>query len=162
MTSTPAPGITLTINGQEQTLNVDPGTPLLLALRNDAGLVSVRYGCGIGRCGACTVLVDGEPVQACTIRTGDVRGAEVRTVEGLAAGDDLHPVQQAFLDLQAAQCGYCIPGIIMRSVALLRQQPHPTRDGIREALDGHLCRCGTHVRILNAIERAATLLEAPE
>ena len=157
MTAPPESGIPIILNGTRRTLDVAEETPLLLALRNHAGLVSVRYGCGLGLCGACTVLIDGAPGQACVVRTGDVESAEVTTLEGLGTEEDIHPIQQAFLDLQAAQCGYCIPGTIMRTAALPQRDPNPSRQDFRDALDGHLCRCGTHVRILDAVARAATL-----
>lgn len=150
--------VALTVNGRTVVTEAVAETPLLYVLRNDAGLHSVRYGCGISRCGACTVLLDGEPVRSCGISVGEVAGRSVVTVEGLGTASRLHPVQQAFLDEQAAQCGYCLSGMIMEAVALLDRTPLPTEAEIRSALDGTLCRCGAHVRIIRAIQRAAGML----
>jgi nicotinate dehydrogenase subunit A len=143
----------ITINGGERDVHASPDTPLLYALRNDLGLVAAKYGCGFGRCGACTVHLDGEAAYACMVSVGEVDGREVTTLEGLGSRESLHPLQQAFLDEQAAQCGYCIPGIIMTVAALLERDPHPDDDAIRSALEGTLCRCGAHDRILRAIRR---------
>ena len=129
--------------------------PLLLLLREHFGLTGAKFGCGVGICGACTVIVDGEAARACILRSGDVEGRSVRTVEGLAGADALHPVQQAWLDLAVPQCGYCQSGQIMSAVALLERTPDPTEDDIDMALDGNLCRCGTYPRIRAAILRAA-------
>lgn len=128
---------------------------LLDVLREALGLVGTKYGCGVGLCGACTVLVDGEPARACLLRPADVGARRVVTVEGLARGDRLHPVQQAWLDEAVPQCGYCQAGQIVATVALLRRAPRPTDAQIDEALVGHLCRCGTHARIRRAVRRAA-------
>src|SRR6185295_19740721 len=132
-----------------------PDTPLVYALRNDLQLKGTRFGCGTGHCGACTVLVDGRPVQSCEAPLWSAAGKEVTTVEGLGSRDKPHPLQQAFLDEQAAQCGYCINGILMNAAALLRENKNPTDEEIAAALDRNLCRCGTHVRILRAIRKAA-------
>lgn len=147
--------ITLQVNGETRTVAADPETPLLYALRNDLGLTGTRYGCGLGQCGACTVIIDGKPVQSCDLPVSAAVGKTITTVEALARGNQLHPLQQAFIDEQAAQCGYCASGILMSAKALLDSNPDPSDADIRAALDGNLCRCGTHVRILKAIKRAA-------
>jgi nicotinate dehydrogenase subunit A len=146
---------TFTVNGAAKTVDVPETTPLLETLRNHLGLMGTRYGCGLEQCGTCTVLVDGQPVFACTRETGTVAGRSVTTIEGLGTPDRLHPLQQAFLDEQAGQCGYCLSGIILSAKALLDSNPKPTRAQIVEALDRHLCRCGTHQRIIRAVERVA-------
>ena len=154
----------LTINGKSfhpgADAGVDPDTPLIFVLRNDLGLVGAKLGCGLEQCGSCLVLVEGEPTFSCTTPIAELEHKNVETLEGLARGDTLHPVQQAFLEENAAQCGYCTAGIIMRVVALLRDNPAPSREDVTAALDGHLCRCGAHPRILRAVERAAALLRA--
>lgn len=147
--------ITLQVNGETRAVPADPETPLLYALRNDLGLTGTRYGCGLGQCGACTVIIDGKPVQSCDLPVSAAVGKAITTVEALARGNQLHPLQQAFIDEQAAQCGYCASGILMSAKALLDSNPDPSDADIRAALDGNLCRCGTHVRILKAIKRAA-------
>ena len=147
--------ITLLVNGRTREVGADPETPLLYALRNDLGLVGTRYGCGLGQCGACTVIIDGKPVQSCDVPVSAVAGKSITTVESLATDGHLHALQQAFVDEQAAQCGYCASGILMSAKALLDTNPDPSDADIRAALDGNLCRCGTHVRILKAIKRAA-------
>ena len=152
-------GIAFTVNGSAQDVDVPETTSLLEALRNHLGLMGTRYGCGLEQCGACMVLVDGEPVFACTRETGTVAGRSVTTIEGLGTPDKLHPLQQAFLDEQAGQCGYCLSGIILSAKALLDRNPKPSRAQIVEALDRHLCRCGTHQRIIRAVERAARRCE---
>jgi len=129
--------------------------PLLYVLRNELNLNAAKFGCGLAQCGACTVHVDGEPVRSCVLPVGEVAGAEVMTLEGLGTAEEPHPIQQAFLEEQAAQCGYCIPGMMMSAAALLAQNSRPNDADIREALSGNLCRCGTHVRILRAVQRAA-------
>jgi nicotinate dehydrogenase subunit A len=143
------------VNGRQAKVAVDGKTPLLAVLRNALGLAGSRFGCGLEQCGACMVLLDGEPVYACTREVGTVAGKAVTTVEGLANGASLHPLQQAFLAEQAGQCGYCLSGILMSARALLDRNPRPTRADIVTALDKHLCRCGAHNRIIRAIERAA-------
>ena len=147
--------IALKVNGIAKTVDVPETTSLLETLRNHLGLMGTRYGCGLEQCGTCTVLVDGQPVFACTRETGTVAGRSVTTIEGLGTPDKLHPLQQAFLDEQAGQCGYCLSGIILSAKALLDRNPRPSRAQIVEALDRHLCRCGTHQRIIRAVERAA-------
>ena len=145
----------LTVNGNSHAVEADPETPLLYVLRNDLKLKGARFGCGHGQCGACTVLVDGKPVQSCDIPLSAAVGRSIVTVEGLAANGKPHPLQQAFIAEQAAQCGYCITGIIMASKALLDANRNPSDADIRTALKGNLCRCGTHHRILRAVHRAA-------
>ena len=145
----------LTVNGNSHAVEADPETPLLYVLRNDLKLKGARFGCGHGQCGACTVLVDGKPVQSCDVLLSAAAGKSIVTVEGLAANGKPHPLQQAFIAEQAAQCGYCITGIIMASKALLDTNRNPSDADIRAALKGNLCRCGTHHRILRAVHRAA-------
>ncbi|MEZ4503868.1 MAG: (2Fe-2S)-binding protein [Dehalococcoidia bacterium] len=148
---------TLHVNGEAREFD-QPDRNLLSYLRFDLGLTGTKYGCGEGLCGACTVLVEGQPIRACMTTVGAVSGGALVTIEGLAAGDtieDLHPVQRAFVEEQAMQCGYCIPGFIMSSVALLEREAHPSDGQIREALADHMCRCGTYQRILKAVTRAS-------
>jgi nicotinate dehydrogenase subunit A len=148
-------GVAFSVNGQRVALQLDPGTPLLYVLRNDLGLKGTRYGCGTGHCGTCTVLVDGRPVQSCETPLEAVAGRHVTTVEGLAHGDRLDPLQQAFIDEGAGQCGYCLSGILVAAAALLESNPAPSEAEIRSALDGHLCRCGVQPRIIRAVRRTA-------
>ena len=143
------------VNGRKVGVSVEAATPLLAVLRNALGLTGSRFGCGLEQCGACMVLVDGEPVYACTREVGTVAGKTVITIEGLSNGGSLHPLQQAFLAEQAGQCGYCLSGILMSAKALLDRNPHPSRAEIVTALERHLCRCGAHNRIIRAVERAA-------
>jgi len=145
----------LEVNGQRRSVSAGPDTPLLYVLRNDLGLVGSRYGCGTGQCGACFVIVEGKAVPSCDTPLWSVENKSVTTVEGLAKGGELHPVQKALLAEQAAQCGYCISGMIVAAASLLKQNPKPSRADIKSGMDGHLCRCGTHLRIVRAIERAA-------
>ncbi len=147
--------IQLTVNGTTQVVSSEPDTPLLDVLRSDLGLAGPRFGCGIGLCGACFVLIDGQARSSCDFPAWAAEGKDVTTVEGLADGGELHAVQQAVIDEQAAQCGYCTSGMIMSGVALLRRNPAPTEGEVRTALDGNLCRCGTHQRIVRAVLRAA-------
>jgi nicotinate dehydrogenase subunit A len=147
--------IKLTVNGKSQSVSAEPDTALLYVLRNDLKLKGARFGCGLGQCGACTVLVDGKPVQSCDFPLSAAVGKAITTVEGLAPEGELHPLQAAFIAEQAAQCGYCITGIIMTAKALLDANPRPSDAEIRGALKGNLCRCGTHQRILRAIRRAS-------
>jgi nicotinate dehydrogenase subunit A len=143
------------LNGKPVTVDAEGDTPLLYVLRDDLKLNGAKFGCGLGQCGACTVLVDAEAVLSCQVPVGVLEGKKVTTLEGLGTPDRPGKLQQAFIEEQAAQCGYCIPGFIMRAEALLRKTPDPTDQQIREALHGNLCRCGTHVRILRAVKRAA-------
>ena len=152
------PVVTLCVNGRSHELAVPASVPLLQVLRNDLQLNGPRYGCGLGECGACTVLLDGVAARACCTPLAGVGGREVTTLEGLACDGKLHAVQQAFVDTQAAQCGYCLNGMVMASVALLRRQPQPSDAQVRAALSHNLCRCGTHLEILAAVRRAAELL----
>ena len=143
------------VNGANHDVTAEPDTPLLNVLRNELSLNAPKFGCGLGQCGACTVLVDGEARRACVVETSAVVGKEVTTLEGLGTPERPHRLQQAFIDEQAAQCGYCINGMIMRAAALLERTPKPTRDQITTALSSNLCRCGTHMRIVRAIARAS-------
>lgn len=145
----------LNVNGKRHDVPADSETPLLYVLRNDLKLKGARFGCGAGQCGACTVLVEGRPVQSCDFPLSAAQGKAVTTVEGLAQDGKPHPLQRAFVAEQAAQCGYCVTGIIMAAKALLDANPRPSEEQIRTALKGNLCRCGTHQRILRAIRRAA-------
>ncbi len=149
-------GIELTVNGRASTVDCDPETPLLYVLRNDLELTGTRFGCGTGACGACTVVMDGAAVRSCDVPLSVAAGKRITTVEGLAEGEDLHPLQRAFIDEQAVQCGFCLSGILMSAKALLDATPHPSEADVRRALDGNLCRCGTHVRILRAVRAAAS------
>jgi nicotinate dehydrogenase subunit A len=144
--------IMLNVNGSEREIAAEPETPLLYVLRNDLQLKGARYGCGAGLCGACMVIVDGKAVQSCDVPVSAVIGKEITTIEGIGGRDNPHPLQQAFIREQAAQCGYCITGIIMSAKALLDAKPAPSDAELREALAGNLCRCGTHTRILRAIK----------
>ena len=151
------PPIHLIVNGQPQTLTVPPGAPLLNILRNDLHLNAPKYGCGLGECGACTVFVDGIEARSCVIPVKGVEGRHITTLEGLGTADNPHPVQQAFIACQAAQCGYCLNGMIMATVALLERNPNPTEQQARSALAHNLCRCGTHLEILQAVQHAVVL-----
>jgi aerobic-type carbon monoxide dehydrogenase small subunit (CoxS/CutS family) len=144
----------ITVNGN-QVEAADPNRNLLSFIRYDLGLTGTKYGCGEGLCGACTVLVDGRPLKACMSTAGAVAGGSITTIEGVARDGELHPVQQAFVDESAMQCGYCIPGFIMSAVGLLNRERRPSRDQIREALSENMCRCGTYQRIQHAVENAA-------
>jgi nicotinate dehydrogenase subunit A len=148
--------ITLKVNGVERVVRADPDTALLYVLRNDLKLFGARFGCGSGECGACFVIVDGRAVPSCDTPLWSAAGKDIVTVEGLGSEGNLHALQQAFIDEQAAQCGYCASGIMMSAAALLADNPAPTEAEIRTALDRNLCRCGTHNRIVRAIQRAAT------
>lgn len=147
--------IELTVNGARARADVDPATPLLYVLRDDLHLHAAKFGCGLGQCGACTVLVDDRPVFSCLLPVGAVGGRAITTVEGLGTAEAPGDVQQAFLHEQAGQCGYCIPGMIARAEALLRRTTTPSEDEVRTAMAPSLCRCGTHMRILRAVRRAA-------
>jgi len=147
--------IELNVNGQRHAVSAAEETPLLYVLRNDLKLKGARFGCGLGQCGSCTVLVDGKPIQSCDFPLSAAAGKKVTTIEGLVRDGQPHPLQQAFVTEQAAQCGYCVTGIIMSAKALLDANPRPSDAEIRAALKGNLCRCGTHQRILRAVRRAA-------
>jgi len=148
----------LTINGAVAEVEADPDAPLLYALRNDLRLKGTRFGCGSGQCGACFVLVDGHPAPSCDTPLWSAAGKAITTVEGLGAGGELHPLQEAFLEEQAAQCGYCTSGVLISAAALLRKNPRPTEKEVRAALDRNLCRCGSHNRMVRAVLRAATAI----
>ena len=143
------------LNGSPARLDTEESRTLLWVLRTDLELTGTKYGCGIGECGSCTVLVDGKPTRSCVTALKDVAGKEVVTIEGLAKGDKLDPLQQAFIDHGAFQCGYCTPGMILNAKALLSDHPHPTRDEIIRGMEGNLCRCAAHQRIIAAIESVA-------
>jgi nicotinate dehydrogenase subunit A len=147
--------VSFELNGAAVTPEIEPEASLLAALRGPLGLSGPRFGCGAEQCGACVVLLDGTPAFACSVPVSAAVGKRVETVEGLGTADAPHPLQRAFLDLQAGQCGYCLSGILMASAALLRRVPRPTEAELRQALDPHLCRCGSHNRILRAVRRAA-------
>jgi len=151
--------IELNVNGRPVQISAAGTTPLLDVLRNQLGLMGTRYGCGLEQCGSCVVLLDGEPVHACSREVGTAAGGRVMTIEGLGAPASPHPLQQAFLDEQAGQCGYCLSGIIMSAKALLDRNPSPSRGEIARALDKHLCRCGAQPRILRAVEKAAAMMQ---
>jgi nicotinate dehydrogenase subunit A len=143
------------VNGHHRQVKADPDTPLLYVLRNDLDLKGPRFGCGLGQCGACTVIIDGKAIRSCITPLSTVGSKEVTTLEGLGSTRAPHKIQQAFIDAQAAQCGYCINGMIMTAKAFLDQNPRPSEDAVRRALNGNLCRCGTHPRIVDAVMRAA-------
>lgn len=148
--------IAFKVNGTARSLDShDPGMPLLYALRNDLGLKGAKFGCGLGQCGACTVLVDGQPVRSCMTPVSALAGHEVTTIEGLGSPEAPHAVQAAFIAEQAAQCGYCTNGMVMTSAALLQANPKPSETDIRDALAGNLCRCGSHDRVIGAVLRAS-------
>ena len=147
--------ISLKVNGSQRTVPAEADTPLLYVLRNDLALNGATFGCGLAQCGACTVLLDGKATRSCITEIGTISEAEITTIEGLGTVDKPHPLQQAFIDTQAAQCGYCINGMIMTAKELLDQNPHPAAAEVREALAQNLCRCGTHGRIIRAVLRAA-------
>ena len=150
----------LTINGQRTNIKSDPERPLLWVLRNELDLTGAKYGCGEGQCGACTVLVDGVAIRSCITPVYTVAGRDIATIEGLADGERLHPVQQAFIDCDAMQCGYCTCGMILSAVALLRKSPAPSEAEIKQKLDGNLCRCGTYNRIVEAVHKAGAVMHA--
>jgi nicotinate dehydrogenase subunit A len=150
--------IKLRVNGRDEQITADPAMPLLYALRDDLGLSNPRFGCGLGQCGACTVQLDGRPVRSCMTPTSAAQGHEVTTLTGLGEGGRPHPVQQAFIDEQVPQCGYCLNGWVMTAAALLKRNPRPTDAEIRKALSGIKCRCATHMAILRAVKRAATAM----
>jgi len=151
----PSSTIRLTVNGEVRDVTAAPETPLLYVLRNDLGLMGPKFGCGLGQCGACMVHIDGGAVRSCTTPLSAAARGPITTIEGLGTPDKPHPVQRAFIDEQAAQCGYCINGMIMQAAAFLKTTKRPTEDQVRQALAGNLCKCGTHVRIIRAVMRAA-------
>jgi len=145
----------LHVNGKTHEVTAEPETPLLYVLRDELALNGAKYGCGLGQCGACAVIVDGEAIFSCVTPIAALEGKEITTLEGLGTAEKPGPVQRAFIDEQAAQCGFCIPGMIVRASALLQKNPAPSEAQIRTALQPHLCRCGTHMRILKAVRKAA-------
>jgi len=147
--------ITLKVNGKTRTVQSDPDVPLLYVLRNDLELQGPKFGCGEGQCGACTVIMDGEAVLSCLVTVSDAQNHSITTLEGIGSTDRFHPLQKAFLEEQAAQCGYCSNGMIMTAKALLDKSPNPSEAEIKMALEGVICRCGTHNRIVRAVQRAA-------
>jgi nicotinate dehydrogenase subunit A len=154
--------MTLKVNGRDHQIESEPDTPLLYVLRNDLELNAAKFGCGLGQCGACTVIVDGKAVLSCVTPLLLLEGKQITTLEGLGSVSDPAPIQRAFIEEQAAQCGYCIAGMMMRAQALLRRNSKPTDEQIRAELAPHLCRCGTHMRILRAVHRAARLMDTAE
>ena len=150
--------IRLVVNGQAREVAADPETPLLYVLRNDLRLTGTKFGCGLGQCGSCTVLVGGQAVRSCMLPVQSVAGQVVTTIEGLGSPERPHPLQAAFIAEQAVQCGYCTPGIVMAAKAALDQTPRPTEAELKRALDGVLCRCGTHDRVIRAVMRAAATM----
>ena len=152
--------VRLKVNQQTVDLTLSSAATLLHVLRNDLELNAPKYGCGLGECGACTVLIDGKPARSCVIPALEMKDREITTLEGLGDAQQPHPVQQAFIDTQAAQCGYCLNGMLMMTVALLQKNPQPNDDDIRQALSANLCRCGTHIEIIAAVHRAAELMKA--
>jgi aerobic-type carbon monoxide dehydrogenase small subunit (CoxS/CutS family) len=150
----------LVVNGTLVRVETDPQRPLLWVLRNDLDLTGAKYGCGEGQCGACTVLIDGVAHRSCITPVGSVAGREITTIEGLSDGERLHPLQSAFIECDAMQCGYCTPGMILESVALLRKNPAPSEPEIKRHLEGNVCRCGTYNRIVAAVQKAAPSVAA--
>ena len=148
----------ISVNGKSHTVQATPDTPLLYVLRNELGLNGPQFGCGLEQCGACMVLIGAEAKQSCKLAVSEVGNKPITTLEGLSAEVELHPVQVAFIEQQAAQCGYCINGMVITTAALLWKNPHPSDGQIRAALDGNLCRCGSHLRILRAVRRASELM----
>jgi nicotinate dehydrogenase subunit A len=154
--------MTLKVNGQNHEIDADPDTPLLYVLRDDIKLNAAKFGCGLGQCGSCTVIVDGSAVLSCVTPLLLLEGKQVTTLEGLGTIEAPAPIQRAFMEEQAAQCGYCIAGMMMRAQALLQKNPKPTDERIRAELEPHLCRCGTHMRILRAVHRAIRLMDTAD
>jgi nicotinate dehydrogenase subunit A len=150
-----ATDISLHVNGERHSVEAAPDTPLLYVLRNELGLNAAKFGCGLEQCSACAVIADGTAVPSCVEPVASFQGKQITTLEGIGGPGRLHPVQQALVDEQAAQCGYCIPGVVVGAVALLERTPHPSEEEIREALSPHLCRCGSQPRILRALRRVA-------
>jgi aerobic-type carbon monoxide dehydrogenase small subunit (CoxS/CutS family) len=151
--------ISFQLNGKKTEVRVDPTETLLWVLRNQLGLTGTKFGCGMGFCGACTVLIDKEPVRSCSLPVGDIAGKNVVTIEGLSTNGKLHPLQKAFIEHDAMQCGYCTPGMIMNATGLLLKNPSPTTQEIKEGMEDNLCRCGAHIRIIEAVHTAAKELK---
>jgi len=154
------PRYRLAVNGRVHEVVAEPGDSLLSILREDLGLTGSKYGCGEGQCGACTVLIDGQATRSCVTRVGTLDGRAITTIEGIASGDRLHPIQEAFLEVEALQCGYCTPGMVMGAIGLLRQHPDPSEADVARLLDRHVCRCGTYPRIVRAVRLAAERMRA--
>ena len=154
--------IILTVNGTRHEVDIDPATPLLYVLRDTLAMHGAKYGCGLGQCGACTVMLDGVAIFSCLTPAGVLEDRQIKTIEGLGTAEHPGPLQQAFIDEQAAQCGYCIAGMMMRAQALLQKNPRPTDAQIRSEMELNLCRCGTHMRILRAVHRAARLMQTAD
>jgi nicotinate dehydrogenase subunit A len=152
--------ISLKVNGKSHVVDTDPSTPLLYVLRNDLGLHGPRFGCGLGQCGACTVVMNGESQRSCRVPVTEAQGRDILTLEGLGSVAHPHPLQTAFIEEQAAQCGYCMNGMIMEAKVLLDKKPHPSVGEIKRALNNNLCRCGSHLRVIRAVQRAATSAKA--
>ena len=146
--------IQFNLNGKETEITIDPTLTLVWVLRDQFGLTGTKYGCGIGVCGACTILLDNEPIRSCMLKVNDVANRKIVTIEGLSSNGELHPVQKAFMDKDALQCGFCTPGMIMNAAGLLLANPEPTRDEIIFGMEDNLCRCGAHIRIIEAIQVA--------
>jgi carbon-monoxide dehydrogenase small subunit len=146
--------IQFNLNGKETEITIDPTLTLLWVLRDQFGLTGTKYGCGIGVCGACTILLDNEAIRSCTLKVGDVAKRKIVTIEGLSSNGELHPVQKAFMDKDALQCGFCTPGMIMNATGLLLANPEPSRDEVIFGMEDNLCRCGAHIRIIEAIQAA--------
>jgi aerobic-type carbon monoxide dehydrogenase small subunit (CoxS/CutS family) len=155
MTANMEQKIRFTLNGKKTEITTDPNQTLLWVLRNQLGLTGTKFGCGTGFCGACTVLIDREPARSCMLPVSDIAGKDLMTIEGLSRNGKLHPVQQAFIDHDALQCGYCTPGMILTATGMLMKNPSPTRQEIIDGLEDNLCRCGAHTRIIDAVETAA-------
>jgi len=151
--------IRFNLNGKKTEITVDPTFTLLWVLRDQFGLTGTKYGCGIGECGACTVLVDNEAYRSCMLQVGDIAGQSIITIEGLSKNGQLHPLQQAFVEHDALQCGYCTPGMIMNAYGLLLNNQEPTRQEVIEGMEGNLCRCGAHIRIIKAIQSAGQIMK---
>ena len=151
--------IRFNLNGKKTEITVDPTLTLMWVLRDQFGLTGTKYGCGIGECGACTVLVDNEAYRSCMLQVGDIADQNIMTIEGLSQNGKLHPLQKAFMENDALQCGYCTPGMIMNAYGLLLNNPEPTRQEVIEAMEGNLCRCGAHIRIIEAIQSAGRILK---
>jgi nicotinate dehydrogenase subunit A len=147
--------IALKVNGKSRVVDIDPTTPLLYVLRDDLGLNGPKFGCGLSQCGACTVLMDGRTARSCTIPVTAARNRSITTLEGLGSVAHPHPIQRAFIEEQAAQCGYCMNGMVLEAKVLLDKNPHPSEMEIKQALNSNLCRCGSHLRVIRAIQRAA-------
>ena len=142
------------LNGKPTEILIDPGFTLLWAIRNDLGLTGTKFGCGMGYCGSCTVIMNGDPVRSCSTLVGDARGKKILTIEGLAKNGSLHPIQKEFMEMDALQCGFCTPGMIMNAYGLLIKNPEPSRTEVIDAMEENLCRCGTHGRIIQAVQKA--------